>query len=283
MSILEYHRPASPAEALNLLQRLEVTTVPLIPRPRPMALHDIRARAVVDLSGLNLDYVLVEAGQVRLGAMTPLQTLVEAPPLQSLAQGIVPEMARLAGHLGLRHLATLQGALLSRKRLPELTLALLALDAEAVVVTGDGSQRVVPLSEYLTAYQPEGELLLEVKFLAELGPGLKIGVAVERVSRAPRDGAVMAVAAGLRLEGAICRQARAVLSHAGSAAELMVAQIPRLEGQVLTASLLQGVAESVQAAISPADDFRAGSDYRRALAGVLTRRALEAAWKRASA
>jgi aerobic carbon-monoxide dehydrogenase medium subunit len=301
MSILEYHRPASPGEALGLLQRLEVTTVPLVASPRPTALNEIQAAAVVDLSGLDLAFVSVEEDEVRLGSMTPLQMLIETPALQSLVQGILPETARLAGHLGLRQLATLEGALLSRKSLPELTLALLALEAEAVVAKKDGGRQDVPLAQYLALQLHENELLLEVKFAVEPGAGAKldagaklgagakpgagakIGGAVERVARAPRDGAVMAVAAVLRMEANICRYARVALSHAGSAAELMVVLIPRVEGQVVTASLLYGVAEAVQTAVNPVADFRAGADYRREMAGVLTRRALEAAWKRASA
>jgi carbon-monoxide dehydrogenase medium subunit len=284
MSILEYHRPTSPAEALALLQRVEVTTVPFIPRPRSSALHEIKAQAVVDLSGLNLDYISIEESQVRLGAMTPLQTLVESPQLQTLVQGILPEAARLAGHLGLRHLASLEGALLSRKKLPELTLALLTLDADAVVLKSDGSRQDVPLAEYLTFHLSEGELLLEVKWAVEASPGVKIGGALERVARAPRDGAVLAATAVLRMDKNVCRQARVAISHAGAAAELMVAFIPRLEGQRVTASMLQGVAEAVQqAAINPLADFRASAEYRREMTGVLTRRALETAWRRATA
>jgi carbon-monoxide dehydrogenase medium subunit len=244
-------------------------------------LHEIQAQAVVDLSKLNLDYVLIENNGARLGAMTPLQTLVEAPELQSVVQGIVPETARLAAHLGLRQLATLEGALLSRKNLPELTLALLALDAEVVVAQSHGGQLEVPLAEYLAFQWPVDELMLEVKFTAE--PNHRIGGAVERVARAPRDGAVLAVAAVLRMENNICRRARVTLSHAGSEAELMVAFVPRLEGQAVTSGLLQGVAEAVQSASKPLGDFRASADYRFEMIGVLTRRALESAWRRAGA
>jgi CO/xanthine dehydrogenase FAD-binding subunit len=93
----------------------------------------------------------------------------------------------------------------------------------------------------------------------------------------------MAAAAVLRMEGRVCRRARVALSHAGGAAELLVALVPRLEGQEPNLSLIKSVAESVRASIQPMADYRASSDYRCELAGVLTRRALEAAWRRASA
>lgn len=279
MPILEYHRPGNPEEALALLQRAEITTVPLVPRPRSQALHEIKAQAVVDLSRLNLDYIALEQNQVRLGAMTPLQTLVGSPELRSLAQGILPEAARLAGHWGLRQLATLEGALLTRKSLPELTLVLLALNAEVVVLQANGNRPEVPLAEYLAFQWPPDELMLEVKW--PLDPVQTIGGAVERVARTPRDSAIMAVAAVLRLENGVCRQARVALSHAGSEAELMVVFVPRLEGRVVSADLLKAVADVVQNNAKPPADFRGSAEYRREMAGVLTRRALEAAWKRA--
>ncbi len=282
MPIVEYHRPSTPAEALALLQRVEVTTVPLIPRPRPVALTDLKAQAVVDLSGLNLAYVSVGQSEVRLGAGTPLQSLVESPELNAMLHGVIPKAARLAGHFGLRQMATLQGALQTRKILPELTLILLALDARAVVAKGDGSQDERSLAEYLVFQKLQSELLLEVKWPLEPGANARIGAAVARVRRAPRDQAVMVGAAVLRMEKKVCTEARVTLSHAGESGELLVAVIARLEGQEPTPSLLQSVAESVQAAVQPKADYRGSAEYRREMAGVLTRRALEAAWKRAS-
>ena len=282
MTILEYHRPSSPAEALALMERAEIKTVALVPCPRPPALSDLKAQAVVDLSGLDLAHVSVGESEVRLGAGTPVQTLVESPELKAVLHGVIPEAARLAGHFGLRQMSTLEGALLTRKILPELTLVLLALDALVVTVKSDGSQVEKSLAEYLVFQASGGELLLEVKWQVEPGENARVGAAMERVARAPRDHAVMAAAAVLHMENKICRQARVTLSHAGEAAELLVAIIARLEDREPTPDLLQSVAESVQAAIQPKADYRGSAEYRRELAGVLTRRALENAWKRAT-
>ncbi len=281
MTILEYHRPSSPEAALALMERAEIKTVALVPCPRPPALSDLKAQAVVDLSGLNLAHVSVGASEVRLGAGTPVQTLVESPELNAVLHGVIPEAARLAGHFGLRQMATLEGALLTRKILPELTLVLLALDAQAVTVRSDGSRVEKSLAEHLVFQAPGGELLLEVKWQVETGENARVGAAMERVARAPRDHAVMAAAAVLHMEGKICRHALVTLSHAGNAAELLAAIIARLEGREPTPDLLQSVAESVQAAIQPKADYRGSTEYRRELAGVLTRRALEKAWQRA--
>jgi carbon-monoxide dehydrogenase medium subunit len=63
----------------------------------------------------------------------------------------------------------------------------------------------------------------------------------------------------------------------------MLVFVPRLEGKAVTSGLLESVAEAVQSSAKPLADYRASAEYRREMIGVLTRRALEAAWKRASA
>jgi carbon-monoxide dehydrogenase medium subunit len=57
----------------------------------------------------------------------------------------------------------------------------------------------------------------------------------------------------------------------------MAAAERMLAGKVLADDRIQQAAETVAAECSPAGDFRASADYRRATAGVLTRRALQAA------
>jgi CO/xanthine dehydrogenase FAD-binding subunit len=56
-----------------------------------------------------------------------------------------------------------------------------------------------------------------------------------------------------------------------------------LIGHALEPNLTRGVIEAVRAAITPETDLHASADYRRHLAGVLTGRALDAAWQRATA
>jgi CO/xanthine dehydrogenase FAD-binding subunit len=55
-----------------------------------------------------------------------------------------------------------------------------------------------------------------------------------------------------------------------------------LIGHALEPDLVSRVIDAVRAAIEPETDLHASSDYRRHLAGVLTGRALAAAWRRAN-
>ena len=54
-----------------------------------------------------------------------------------------------------------------------------------------------------------------------------------------------------------------------------------LEGQPITNDQLQKMADAATSEAQVSADFRASAEYRQAMAGVLARRALETAWKRA--
>ena len=109
----EYHRPLEAAQAAELLRRDDVRTLPIAHGPRVRQDAFAQAEAAVDLGLLRLDTIESQNGFVHIGGQTPLQALIDAAELQGLVGGLLPKAAQFAAHLGLRHLATLGGALLS--------------------------------------------------------------------------------------------------------------------------------------------------------------------------
>ena len=87
--------------------------------------------AVVDLSGLRLNLLTIKDDILHLGGDATLQTIADVSHLPSPAGGILPKVAQLAAHLGLRHPVTVGGVLLNPNGSPETGLALIALEAEA--------------------------------------------------------------------------------------------------------------------------------------------------------
>jgi carbon-monoxide dehydrogenase medium subunit len=299
--IREYHRPPDWITASELLRRTDARAALLVLGPRPPLPEENESDAVVDLSQLNLAYITEDINRVvHVGALTSLQDLAEAPLLKSLANGLLAEAAHLAAHLGLRHVATLGGALLARAGPPEIPLALLVLDALAVTRTEPGARetvevhvadlapqtvRLTPEADDATShlreiplpgFQPNalalGEVLVEVKF----DHPVRAGGALERLARTPRDQAIVAVAAMVEAEEDKITRARLAFAGGNQPQRLPSAE-KRLEGQSFTDRLAQDVARLVEAEVSPASDFRASADYRRAVAGVLAQRALERA------
>jgi CO/xanthine dehydrogenase FAD-binding subunit len=249
----DYHRPEDIAAAVELLARTDVRSAPLVIGPRPPAEPFKGVEAVVDLSHLNLAYIKEERGAIRVGAMTPLQELVDSPLIQSLADGILAEAALISAHLGLRNLATLQGALRPDSP-PEVQMALLAL--ESTPITND-------------------DVLVEMRLARQSGAH----GALERLARTPRDVAIVAACAVVEVDGGVCRRARVAVACPEPRRLEPVEKL--LTGQALTPERLQSAGEAAMAEVNPASDFRASADYRREMAGLLVRRALAEAWKRA--
>jgi len=104
------------------------------------------------------------------------------------------------------------------------------------------------------------------------------------VGRTPADEPIVSAIAAVEpalersegLEHGIVRQARVALTGVWSR-PVALAQAPaRLAGSPLTADGIREVAAAVQSEVTPKGDFLGSEEYRRAMAGVMARRALEA-------
>ncbi len=132
-------RPKTLEEAGSLLERLgdEAGLLWLGARVEP---PETWARpSMIDLSGLNLDYIKVDDSMVAIGGGTPIQNLTEDEFLAEAFGGLIGKASRRLAHYGLRNLATVGGAVMTRQGPPELALALLALGAEVVIMPGERS------------------------------------------------------------------------------------------------------------------------------------------------
>jgi CO/xanthine dehydrogenase FAD-binding subunit len=275
----EFHRPASFDQALELLQRPAQRTRALMPGPRVPDEPFVDVEAAVDLGLLGLDRIEVGVGGfLSLGALASLQAVATHAAVLALAGGILAEAAALAGGNAQRQAATIGGAVqqhlgamagVTRDGPPEVALALLALDAR-LVVRGVAGETAMPLSDY---YDTGGMLAGDALLVAVRVPAQPAGArgALARVARTPKDQAIVAAAAvtapglvRLAVAGATPRPTRLASLEAGLT-------VPFTKGN------LDALPAQVEALMDPRTDFRATADYRRAMAGVLARRALKGA------
>ena len=255
--IREYHRPEEATKAHELLARTDVRTKPLSIGPKPSMEPYADVDAVVDFERLGYSFIEQANEGILVGPMTPLQDLIESPLIRSIADGIVSEAAQLTAHLGLRHLATVSSVVDAEDCPPEVRLVFNALEA---------------------AYLPLASHRLGASVAIRSRPSLHGALA--RVARSPRDQAIVAACAVVEADAGICREVRLAVScpkpvRIGSVEGM-------LKGKAFTPELLRTASEAVMNEVEPVGDFRGSAEYRREMAGVLARRALEAAWKRAN-
>ena len=248
-----------------------------LPASVPMlALRLTRFEHLIDLNRIReLDYVNIEDGELRIGAMTR-QRALERSPIVTEHWPILSQATRYIGHVHIRNRGTVGGSLAHAYPAAELPVVMTALDA-VVVLRNRHHQRIVAISDFFvdvmtTALQPD-ELLLEVRVpkLAE-----RTGTAFQEISRRHGDFALMAAAAVVTLsaDGTIERVrlafAGAVPTRAHSAEQELVRKHPER-------GLFRAAANNAAAALSCETDIHGTAAYRRQVAEVLASRALEQA------
>jgi carbon-monoxide dehydrogenase medium subunit len=293
LNLREYQRPAAGdrapqealARALALLGRTGIHTVPLAGGDALLGSGDRSVEAVVDLQGLGLDEVAANGGRLRLGAMATRAALAQAGPLLAFSHGLLARAAASWAGSVQRNRATLGGAMAAAASNDPMVAALLACDA-AVSLYDQTGERELSLADFLPQRQ---QILAVPSLILALTLTETVGDAREQsasglamVARTPADAPIVLACAAFSVADGCCRSARLVLGGIWPEPRRVRPAEDRLEGQVLSQELIQKVADAIPALTQPQADYRGSVEYRRAMAGVLSQRALLQAWEQAS-
>ncbi len=206
-----------------------------------------------------------------ISADAPLQSVFEAPEC--------PPWLRqtLSGPLSwqVRNETTVRRALISHRTALPWVAALLALGA---TVTLEGTEAPAPLAD-LVRRTSRRTVTGRVVTLHVPIEGIRYGAA--QVGRTPADDPIVAAYAGVVLSDeapATVRAARIALTGVWPYPVGLAQAATRLIGQPLDEERIQTVAQEVAQEVTPTGDFRGSEVYRREMAAVLTRRALEQCW-----
>lgn len=260
----EYRRPADLGEALAVLAEHGDDAKPIAGGHSLLPMMKLRLAApavLVDLGRIpGLDRIQVDGDELVVGALTRHAELARS----AVAREHVPLLAHVAGLVGdpqVRARGTLGGSLAHADPVADLPCAVLALDGR-LVLRGPSGERTVAARDFFTGYfetvLAPGELVVQVR-VPRTGD-TRWGY--QKFVRRANDWAVVAAAA---VGGRVALAGMAPTPVRASATEAALAAG-------------RGEADAAQLAdegTAPDADLHAGPQYRRHLARVLTRRALE--------
>jgi carbon-monoxide dehydrogenase medium subunit len=232
---------------------------------------------LIDLGRVEeLRYVRDEGDTIAIGAMTR-HCDVERDSVLREHCGLLAFTAGVVGDPQVRHRGTIGGSIAHGDPASDLPSTLLALDAE-LVARGPGGERAIPAGEFFqdylqTALEPE-EVLTEIRVPKLAGAGWSY----QKFNHRAQDWATVGVAAVVEKSNGTIGSARVALTNMGST-PLRASAVE----EALSGASPDGIAEAAEAAdegTSPTSDIAASAEYRRHLARVLTRRAVEEALSR---
>jgi aerobic carbon-monoxide dehydrogenase medium subunit len=268
----DYAAPSSLDEALSALQQSEDAKVlagghSLLPLMKlrlaaPTLLVDLRR--VPGLTGIQR-----EDGSFRIGAMTRHHDVATG------GLGLASAAAATIADQQVRNRGTLGGSLAHGDPASDMPAVLLACEGSVTVRSGSGQREVAAadlFEDFLTTAVGDGEILTEIRLPALDG----YGFGYRKFNRRQEDWAMVAVCALVKkAPDGTCEDVRIGLTHMASTPLRATAAEQALRGKPLDAQTIAEAADQAAEGTDPPADLNASADYKRHLARVLTRRALE--------
>ena len=281
----DYFAPTTLDEALTLLaQHPDEAKIlagghSLIPA---MKLRLSQPAMLIDIGRIkDLSYIREEGGKIRIGAMTTHYQIESSARLRDVCP-LLPETAAHIGDVQVRNKGTIGGSLAHSDPAADWPAAVLALNAEIVAVSKVG-ERVVRADDFfvdlMTTSLGASEIVTEIRVAM---PPAGSGQCYMKVHQPASGFAVVGVAVNLTKEsGGACGSISVGITGVASKAYRASAVEKALKGGPLTSQAIATAAAHATDGVDANGDLFASEDYRRHLAQVYARRAIEAAASRA--
>ncbi len=281
----DYHAPQTIPDAIKLLgqygdeAKLLAGGHSLLPM---MKLRFAQPGHLIDLGKIGeLKGIREDGGTIRIGAMTTENELIWSKLLQAKCPLLV-EGARLISDPQVRYKGTIGGDIAHGDAGNDHPALMIALSA-SFVVRGASGERVLAadgffVGPYATQMKAD-EILTEIRIPT---PAAGTGSCYSKLKRKVGDFATAAAAVTLRMKGDTVQEVTIALTNVGPTVLRAKAAEGALRGKTLNDASIAEAARLAMSICDPATDQRGDAEYRTAMAGEMTQRALRGAAARAT-
>jgi carbon-monoxide dehydrogenase medium subunit len=278
---LEMYQPTSLPEASRLLKengpggRFLAGGTDLVIAMKEKGLvpkYLVDLKRIAGLSGIREN----SDGTITIGALTTMRE-IETSPLLTKKYPFLCQSAAEVGSIQIRNRATVGGNMANATPSADVAPSLIALNASAKIAGASG-ERTVALEEFFRG--PGQNVMNADQILTEITiPKSSPRVVGEYIKFSPRemmDLAYVGVAVAYTLgdQDKLCAGVRIVLGAVAPTPIRARKAEAALEGQLLTETLAEKVGATAAEEAKPISDVRSSADYRRAMVGAMTKRAL---------
>lgn len=278
----EYHRPDNVADAVKIIEkhgdeaRIIAGGHSLIPL---MKVRMTDLSHLVDLQDIDaLKSISIDGGKITIGAMVTQHEILNnaeiakhAPLMQEAATQIADPQVRYVGTVG--------GNIANGDPANDMPGLMQCLNATYTLVGPNGERSIAARDFYEAAYftaREEDEILTSVSFEAP-----NVGYAYEKQKRKIGDYATAAAAVLIAKDNGKCSFASIALTNLGDTPIYCQAGVDALVGSSLNDAAVSAAVVSCVKDADPQEDTRGPIEFKKHLAGVIIRRALERAISRA--
>jgi carbon-monoxide dehydrogenase medium subunit len=282
--VFEYERPPNLRAALDALSRHAGKAKLLAGGHSLIPLLNLRSVApgrLIDVRRLTeLQYIIEEYGQLRIGALTTHNTILRSPVVAAGCPIMVEAYQHVANH-SIRNRGTLGGNLCHNDPGFEMPLVVALVGASMVARSARSSRTITAKQFFKAPFATDlaaDEMLVEVRVPRSPAGG---GYSFLEVSQRFGDRPLVAAGCVLTVRYGTCRDVRIGLRDTINNVFRAPAAEAALEGKPASVVTIEATAEAVADSITAAGDLHADEAYRRDVAATLTRRMLRVACARA--
>jgi carbon-monoxide dehydrogenase medium subunit len=278
----EYYRPSQVSEAIKLLTtygddaRVMAGGHSLIPM---MKLRMADIPHLVDLQDIEvLKGITIDGDTVRIGAMVTQHELIASEELAGIAP-VIREASLQIADPQVRYVGTIGGNVANGDPGNDMPGLMQCLNATFSVEGPKGARDIPARKFYEAAYftaREEDEILTSVSFKAQPG-----GYAYEKQKRKIGDYATAASAVLISKSGGTCDAASIAMTNLSDTPVFSVAASDALIGSDLGDDAISTAITAALNDIDPVEDNRGPIEFKKHVAGVILRRAIDRAIGRA--